>query len=450
MKSFIKLFSSIKLSVFLLIIITLTTIVGTFIPQGLSKEMMTHRYGNWAPILSKLGFTHLYQSPWYLALLILFSINTITCSLSRIKPKFHKTFKPKIFIQEKKFYAMSVRKFFDSSQSVSQTQKSLKNILKSRGYKVKVNSQEEITYLLSRKRFFGLFGSDIVHLGILIIIMAGLISSTAGFRNHLPLLIEETKPVPGTDLSLKLNQFETLYYQDQSVKDWKSTITLIKDNQSILTETIEVNHPLSYKGILFYQTGYGWDWRNPWVELLIQKKTGTPFTDSIKLKVGDKISLDDKNIEINAMVFVPDFVLTEENKVTTRSLEPNNPAVYVRALEKEKIIFSGWLFLKYPEFSSSHSQKYPDIMIEFKDLRADQYSVIEVAKDPGAFFIWIGSFFVMIGLIAAFYFIPKEIRFMIKEENNHTKIYAGGTVTKAKKAFIQEFNEILESFKKSQ
>lgn len=39
-------------------------------------------------------------------------------------------------------------------------------------------------------------------------------------------------------------------------KDWKSRLKIIKGNQVVLEKTIEVNDPLSYQGITFYQAAY--------------------------------------------------------------------------------------------------------------------------------------------------------------------------------------------------
>ncbi len=445
----IKFFSSIKISIFLLIVITLATTLGTLIPQGRSVEAYTEKYGDWAPFLIKSGITRLYQSPLYLFLLVLFSINIIVCSLTRIKKKITQAFKPQIMTEEKKLETLSLKKSFTCPQSVPQAEKRLKEILSSKGYKVQGQSTQGRLFLLGRKRFLGLFGSDIVHLGILIVILGGFISGAAGFRENVALAAEETKSVPGADFSLKLNRFETLYYKDGSVKDWKSTLSIIKNNKNILTKTIEVNHPLSFKGFVFYQSGYGWNWRNPEVELALERKTENAFSQSIRTRVGEKKSIKEKEIEIEPVYFVPDFVLTKENKVTTRSLEPNNPAVYVRISEKREIVFSGWLFLKYPEFNTRSPQRDSVLSLEFKDFKAEPYSVIQIARDPGVPFIWAGCFFVMSGLFLAFYFIPRQLRFLIQQEDQHTRVSAGGTAKKAKDSFKGEFDSILQSFRRS-
>jgi hypothetical protein len=54
-----------------------------------------------------------------------------------------------------------------------------------------------------------------------------------------------------------------LLYQEveEMIKDFKSTLKIIEDGKVVKTKTIEVNNPLSYKGIDFYQANY--DPNNP-------------------------------------------------------------------------------------------------------------------------------------------------------------------------------------------
>ncbi|MBD3413979.1 MAG: hypothetical protein GF421_06080, partial [Candidatus Aminicenantes bacterium] len=404
MKFFIKIFSSVKLAVFLLVIIILVITLGTFIPQGGNPEAYTDRYGSWGEVLIHLGMTRLYQSPWFLTLLVLFALNTIICSMTRINKKFKKTFHPKVFTREKNLSTLQMKKEIRSPQSTQQAAKNLQTILRSRGYKIRTSSNQGQIYVLARKKILGLFGSDLVHLGVLFVIAAGFISSLSAFRTNLALLEKETKTVPKSGFSITLDQFKILYYPDKSIKDWKSTLSVIKQEKTILTKTIEVNHPLSYEGYLFYQSGYGWDWKNPMIKLLIETKIGDVSTDRIRLRVGDKNPYIYQNLHINALYFVPDFVINENNKVSTRSLEPNNPAVYVKVSKQQDVVFSGWLFLKFPEFISSELQKKTGLYLKLTGFDAEPYSVIQVSKDPGASFIWMGCFFVMIGLFLAFYF----------------------------------------------
>ena len=101
MKSLLDFFSSVRLAIFLLIIITLASIIGTPIPQNRGLDEYVAQYGQWGNIFYRLQLTKLYQSSWFVALLILFALNIIVCTLTRLAPKFRKAFKPKLEIEAK-------------------------------------------------------------------------------------------------------------------------------------------------------------------------------------------------------------------------------------------------------------------------------------------------------------------------------------------------------------
>jgi hypothetical protein len=49
-----------------------------------------------------------------------------------------------------------------------------------------------------------------------------------------------------------------LRYQ-RTVREYTSTVTILKDGKAVLHRDIEVNHPLHYAGYHLYQSSYGWD-----------------------------------------------------------------------------------------------------------------------------------------------------------------------------------------------
>jgi cytochrome c biogenesis protein len=320
--------------------------------------------------------------------------------------------------------------------------------LSSKHYRVKTAPNENITFVLARKRIFGLFGSDIVHIGLIIIIIGGIVSGLGGFRTDLNISEGETIPIPQADFKLRLDKFVTEYHPNGSVKDWKSTLTVIENGSDISSKTIEVNHPLSYKGIVFYQSRYGWDWKNPTLEIWAKKKNDPSFLRKFELGVGEKAPLGEENIEITVLNFIPDFIIGENNEIATRSLDPNNPAAHIEGWQEGKKIFSSWIFAKFPDFGRMHSDVETDLSFEFKDLKAAQYSGIQMAKDPGVNLIWVGCTLLMLGLFVAFFWPTREIKIILEEIQNNTDVTAGGIATKNREDFQSEFDNIMESLRR--
>jgi cytochrome c biogenesis protein len=256
-----------------------------------------------------------------------------------------------------------------------------------------------------------------------------------------------TIEVPEAGISLRLDKFQTEYYPNGAVRDWKSTLTVLEGGQDIRTQTIEVNHPLSFRGFMFYQSQYGYDWENPRFELLAQKKDDPEFGDQLNLRLNEKKLLSDGETEVEAVSFVPDFFIGEDGRVGSRSAQPNNPAVLIEGRQQGERIFAAWVFSRYPDFGQMHSDKEHEFTFQFQKLDSTQYSGIEMARDPGVNFIWLGCILLTLGLFVAFFWPPSEIRIAFEEDQDRIQVTAGGIATKNRLAFQTEFDAILEDLR---
>lgn len=439
--------ASVKVAIVLLIIIILASILGTLIPQERSAEEYAFRYGQIGSLFQSLQLTKLYKSVWYLSILFLFTLNILTCTVMRFSPKFKRAFQPKFEAEPKNILALKVKDRFKTGLNLGSALETMKNELSRLRYRVQERREQNKTYLTARKKITGLFGSDVVHLGLLVILAGGITSGLGGFRADLTMHPEQTMDVPRADFALRLDKFETEYYPDGGVKDWKSHLTVLEGNEARLSKIVEVNHPLSYKGFHFYQSAYGRDWQNPLLEVWVKKKSDPSFTGKLNLRLAEKAELGD-GLVVAAVSFLPDFVLGEGNRPVSRSNEPNNPAVFLEGWSGAEKVFAGWVFSKFPDFTRMHSNKEPDLSFELKNFSADQYSVLQMAKDPGVNLIWAGCIVLMAGLFFAFYWAPREVKVILEEAPGKTEITSGGIASKGREAFESELNEILTAVRR--
>jgi cytochrome c biogenesis protein len=449
MKFIIDFLSSIKLAIFLIIIITVSSMIGTLIPQMRSAEEYTARYGQISELLMRLEITDLYHSWWFMALLFLFSLNIVICTLTRLSPKFRRAFKPNLFFQSQTLLAAKIQGQLKKSWSLEKSEEELKKELRSGHYRIKESRKDGEVHVLARKKILGIFGSDVVHLGLLTILIGGIISGFSGFRTNISIAEGEIVPILDADFKLQLDKFETEYYPNGSVKDWKSTLTVIEGESPRMTKTIEVNYPLTYKGYVFYQSNYGWDWQNPTLEIWATKTSDPSSSKKAFVRLGKKEIWEEENLGFTALQFLPDFII-DGNQPGTRSLDPNNPAVKIEVYKNEKTISAGWIFAKFPDFSQMHSQEEVDYKFELKDIQAAQYSGIQMSKDPGVNYIWAGCTLLMIGLFMAFYWPTRDIRFILKYIDGKTEIFSAGRSSKSKLALEEEFNKIMTSLRSSE
>ena len=442
-------FTSIKVAIVLLIILIAASVLGTLIPQERTGQEYLIRYGQLGGLFQKLQFTRLYQSIWYIAILALFSLNIIICTLVRLSPKLRRVFRPKCDLDPKSVQVLKVKDRIKVALAPVQAVETVKAELGRHHYRVREHSAEKRYCLLARKRVLGIFGSDAVHVGLLVILAGGIISGLAGVRGNLTLSENQTLPVPGASFSVRLDKFITERYPDGNIKDWRSELSIMEGDKPVLQKSIEVNHPLSYKGFVFYQSGYGSDWENPELEVLLKKKGDPSYLKTVRLRVGQPAAVEGEDIILTATRFVPDFVLDEKNQPSTRSLELNNPAALVRGERGGAEVFSGWIFAKFPDFAQMHQPKETEFKPELKDVKAPQYSVLQTAKDPGVSLIWVGCAVLMLGLFLAFYWPTREIRLVLEDSQGKTDLSAGGISAKSREAFQSEFESIMSALRKT-
>ncbi len=450
MKAVVRFFASLKLAIVLLIIIAVASVLGTLIPQGRSAAEYAARYGGLAQPLIRLQFTSLYHSAWFLSVLFLFALNIIVCTLTRLGPKFRRAFRPKVPSDPKALLALAVKDRSRRNAPVAEAAAGVRAVLAKHRYRVRGAESDNRVFLLGRKRVLGWFGSDVVHIGLLVILAGGIVTGLGGFRTNLSLKEGETLEVPRAGFHLRLDKFETEYYPQGGVKDWKSSLTVLDGGAPLTSGVVEVNHPLSYGGFSFYQTGYGWDWDNPSLELSVNKKSDAAFAKTLALKVGEKVPVGDPSgTEVVVQSFFPDFVMGEGGRAESRSAEPNNPAALVEGWQAGEKVFSGWVFAQYPDFGQMHGAKETDLAFELKRYEAAQVSVLEAARDPGVGFIWVGCILITAGFFLAFYWPPREIRVVVESAQGKAEVTAGGTAAKNREAFAAEFRGLMDALRRS-
>ncbi len=83
-----RFFSSIKLAIWLLVIIALLSLIGTLIPQNQDPEFYLGKYGQYGyQVLSKIGLSNVYASWWFILTLVFFALNLAVCILNRFSIK---------------------------------------------------------------------------------------------------------------------------------------------------------------------------------------------------------------------------------------------------------------------------------------------------------------------------------------------------------------------------
>lgn len=378
---FITHLTSLGLAIVLFILIATYSIIGTVLPQGMGKEFYIKKYNSFGNMINTLQLDKVYSSFLFRALLLLFIINLVGCTLKILPAQLHRM-KKEYFQQPKK----DEEDLYTNGVDINAFSK----VLEKKGYKI---THDENGYKASKHRI-GNIGSSITHLGIVIIILSSFIGNLFSEESFFNMLPGDIKSFPKYNFSLRLDKFYLGFRDNGTVEQYYSDITVISPGQQDKQEKVWVNKPLEIGQSSFYQTSYGWA-----SKLSIKDKNGEIVLSKL-LRNKESHFFQKEHLTINLYGYYPDFVLTKDGEPISMSERENNPFYAVVIYQFNNHIGSYVLEPGQPV-------KFGDYEISFDD--STLYTGITYRKDYGYLFVLIGSILLIAGLIFSFYFYPKFV-----------------------------------------
>ena len=434
-------FSSVKLAVGIFAIISLTSIIGTIVEQQAEPTnniaLLAKLFGEAAApavysALDATGFTDMFNSWWFLALLFIFATNLVICSLERLPRAWKSVKEPITPLPEAQLVLMTPKHEVVIHGDIAKAEQQAREGLKTIGFKNAVLA-EQGNQLCAEKGRYSRLGVYVTHLSILLILIGGVVGMRFGFNGNLNLL-EGTassfaykgnaQEVP-LGFEIRCDDFEVSFYPDsERPKEYKSVLTILEQGREVLTKEIAVNSPLRYKGITFYQASYGF---SPQKDALfkfaitptggVRETVAIPFMQPFKIP-GTKLTA-------KVTDFSPALAANDSGKLFTFAESMVNPAVLVEFFEGNKPKHKQWILKRYPETWST-----PTGIIEFQDLWGVQYTGLQVRRDPGVWIVYLGCMVMALGLYVAFFMSHRKIWIRLKEEQGRTKLTIVASINK--------------------
>ena len=263
-----RFFSSVRLAVFLLITLAITSIVGTVIPQGESLQFYLERFGpNLFRTIKVLHLYDTYHSWWYLALLGLFSINLIICTLRRLPFTLKLFRRDNLSVDFERLLKMPFKKDWETKKELDNdsTRSIIASFKKVAGKTEERDGVDGGRLFLAERGKWSYWGVYALHGSILIIFIGALVGLFLGFKGSIMLPEGETidhiinrqtgKRIP-LNFSVRCNRFNISFYDNGAPKEYRSDLTVLNGDKEVFHKSIVVNDPMKYRGITFYQASY--------------------------------------------------------------------------------------------------------------------------------------------------------------------------------------------------
>jgi cytochrome c biogenesis protein len=410
-------FTSVRTTVWLLILIAIASILGTVFPQDVSLAQLQATSSSFVfRLIVVLDLNNVFGSWWFLLLLILLSINLVACLLQRV---------PNILSE---WDISSTKKSFRFVGNDSRSETELKSILNQSfssllGVKPLNDAADNPATLSWIKHRCQLLGFPFIHIGIIVILIGALVGLIYGYRGHITIpegekeqrfVLMESGQETALPFEVAVDEFTFDRYPTGQPKEFRSDVRILENGKEALKGSIRVNHPLTYRSIHLYQSGYrALDIKSVELQVIApEKKTenlqfrrsaNTPVPGTDYTIVGAKVDPGGTKRGAGAELIVED-----KNK------KRSNITVYETDTEPAAL---------------------GDRKVKFKGYRTRYATILQVGYDPGTYGVWAGSTMLMVGLFLTLFTNHRRISVMIRSEENRRIVEVSGGAKKLRREF---------------
>jgi len=405
--------------------------LGTLFPQGGTYEELENAFGTSLYLkFAPLGLFNIFHSWYFITVSIVLYLNLLLCTLRG-------------YLQERKKLTVAFGKSENERKmKVEGGFSMIEGVLRDRKYRFKkIWTRDKDVSLVGVKGMRRRFVSIYYHFFLAVTIVGFLISAFTRFDGFISMEVGDKRKIPRQSeemgiykkfmkldkekvdsVEVELSNYEMEYVwfkNDYYPKDYKSTLAVSYKNSKKL-RTIEVNKPLTFKGLTLYQMDYTQNFDVSIDDTMVHLSSGKKFTiDGIK-----------GSFKINT-VYVG-RLFTDEN---VSEIVPNCKLYYLGEEGK-----------KYKKIGNLILDKSVTVMgrgMILKNTR--EVSGIYYRRDNGVPVLYISFLFFTVGLFLRVFFPTYEIR--VRYEKSTHEVSLTGTGSGLAAYIDEEIDEILRSLK---
>ncbi len=434
---------SVKIGFFLLVLLTILTVVFSFFPAddsgSFSPYVMAFSIVNEARPESSISFQPRFESPPFLLLVTLLSASIATSVFLRLRAEFCRR------RNRRRFSPLPVNRPSGAGPS-HDTLGAVLDLLQQRRFKTRVNRTAEHIIIRGEKGSYGVVGSLLFHSNLLIILLGVTLSSLGSFRGSVSLTegqqfdsgrdaygyAEEGSfyTPPAERLAFRLERIDPDYMVNGA-----STVASFVSNTD-LEQSVFMNHKISLAGREIHQgskTGFS-------PSLRIARNGEILFDGFLRLATlhaGESISHRDflnipgagHQIEFE---FLPDAVF-RNGEFGSRSERVNNPLLRVSINNGNGSTVSRWMPIGDVVSVNEFEVFFPAVR---------RWSQIDIVDDPGKNIMLAGVILGSLGLVLRFFCVRKQVSVTLDILNPGIVVHVSGSSEKFPAEFRTELASI--------
>ena len=438
-------FTSLKLVVLLLLILSALSIAGTVIEQNkpIQEYYRFYQPGTVA-LFSKLGLFDMYHSWWFVACLSLLALNITACTMDRYRSIMAGMRKKNLILDEKLSKSLQNLTTIRYALPLDTVAKKMVELV-GKGFSGKpvVTTEEDGgSHYFFEKGKYSRLSFFLTHLSILVIFIGALVGSFFGYKGYVNIFEGETVSQVETragkiqklNFQVKCNTFHAEFYPGGMPMDYRSDLSILQNGKEVIRKTIRVNDPLTFEGVTFYQSSYGG--QPDQVVIDVVNRDGS-VKGTVTAPLGQKVDIPG----VADRIGIADY----QEHLRMPDGSDGGRAVDVHIFPEKGGEVEAWLLLDHPEYDQRRGS---DTYFRVKDLKLKKYTGLQVNRDPGEILVWLGSILLIAGIMIAFFMSHKKLWISLRTDNKgRSELTIGGTANKNRDAFAREMEQMIQSLK---
>lgn len=450
------LFSSVKLTLILLIILATISIIGTVLPQQEEAVQFARKLSpRLFQLFSSLQLFDMYHSPWFRIIIGLLTLNLIICSIDRL-PGTLKLFRaiPKPD-RLKPFENLPPNRSFLVKGEAETIAARVAEILKGRFKKVQRGKTDKGHFIYGEKGRYSYFGVYLVHFSVLIILIGAIIGSLFGFEAYVNIAEGETvdtvalrkKMTPKKlGFSVHCKKFTVEFYDNGAPKEYRSDIEFLIEGKVVKKGSLLVNHPITYNGITFYQSSYG-TIPGDKVYLKISKEGSDSEVSIMEVKKKDPITLPGNEGQFQVIEVDGNLkgMMGPAALISVQPYQGEEARFWIfQDIEKLKKRFPPAMLIS-PFLNPSAFKPYT---FSLDGIEIKYYTGLQVNRDPGVPFVWTGCFLMVVGFFITFFTSHRRVWVRVSTHKKLLGISVAGRANKNPVGLEREMDQVIHKLQK--
>jgi cytochrome c biogenesis protein len=287
----------------------------------------------------------------------------------------------------------------------------------------------------------------VVHLSVVLLLIGSLVGSILGFEGfvNIPekestsrIFLRNTGQAFQLPFEVRCEDFDVSFYDNGAPKEFRSSLKIIENGQTVIAKDIIVNDPLRYRGINFFQSSYGKmdaphdhsdDAAPEEIDLrVIDKASGAAHTFSAR--IGERQLIPDGGGEFTVRAYQPQLTFGGQDigpglqvEVKRQGQEPQTILLPLHFPSFDKMR-GGALFF------SVTGQKKKDFSPQPAAER--YYTGLQVTRDPGVPIVYAGFIIMLVGFVIAFFMSHQMVAVEITAQGQGSRVTVSGVSNRNK------------------